>query len=294
MITSDNTLLDSRQNLHYISEHKRVFQVESFYPLDIFENFVQQAKDWGLECSCKIEKDKLYPARFNLFRNHPDFEQFNAVLNLFNQVEAKNGVQLDYRLLHQFLGNDFDPHKLTQILVGVDLRPELLASRLKLWFVMQEYPEKIEKAIALGTLAKEMSPLILESSLVVVGFDFFLNGCSTIEVYPRILKQELQVAVHLQQLLTQLLSPVALELLDKCWAFALGFSKANPETILYCPTPDPDNFIANLRNHLADKVHTYYQKQPIRGTIVAFRERELLAKKVENLNLYYQMTLGVI
>jgi LynF/TruF/PatF family peptide O-prenyltransferase len=292
MIADDNTLLLSDRNLHFINEHKRAFQIESVYALDQFECFVKEANDWGLECSCKINKDKLYPIRFNLFRNNPSFKQFDAALNFFRQVEAKDEVKLDYRLMEQFLGNDFDFTKISQILVGVDLRKELFASRLKVWFVIEDYLEKLEIAITLCEPSEELRAMIVCCSLVIVGFDFYLDGRTTIELYPRILRQELQ-EVSLQKRLAKVLSPSALQMLDNCWAFAFGFSKANPEIILYCPTPEPDSFIANLRNPLAALVHNYYQQQSVRGTIVAFRERELLSGAVENLNLYYQMSLGV-
>jgi LynF/TruF/PatF family peptide O-prenyltransferase len=292
MITDDNTLLLSDRNLHFINEHKREFQIESVYALDQFESFVKEAKDWGLECSCKIKKDKLYPIRFNLFRNNPSFKQFDAALNFFRSLEVRDEVKLDYRLMEQFLGNDFDPNKISQILVGVDLRKEVFDSRLKVWFVIQDYPEKLKIAIALCELSEELRAMVFCCSLVVVGFDFHLDGRSTIELYPRILRPELQ-EVSVQRGLAKVLSPSALQMLDNCWAFAFGFSKANPEIILYCPTPEPDSFIANLHNPLAELVHSYYQKQSVRGTIVAFRERELLSGAVENLNLYYQMSLGV-
>ncbi|GAB1537782.1 hypothetical protein NUACC21_04360 [Scytonema sp. NUACC21] len=292
MISNKHTLLDRNKNLDYIGEHKRAFQVESIYPLEIFERFVREATDWGLECSCKIEKDKVYPIRFNLFRNHPGCQQFNAALDFFRQVETRNDVKLDYQLMHLFLGNDFDLNKIAQILVGVDLRTELLASRLKLWFVIEDYPEKLETAFALCDLTEELRSLMLSTSLVVVGFDFYLDGRSIIELYPRILKKELQ-QVDVWKPLTKVLSPATLQLLDSSWAFMLGFSKANPETIVYCPTSDPDSFLAKLPNNLAQKVHAYYQKQPVRGTIIAFRERELLGGAIQNLNLYYQMSLGV-
>lgn len=292
MIT-ENTLLNNNENLKYISEHKRTFQIESLYPLNIFECFVQEAKDWGLECSCKIQNNKLYPARFNLFRNRPSLDEFDAVLNFFQQVEAKDDVKLDYRLMQRFLDGDFDTKKITQILVGVDLRREHLASRVKFWLVIQDYPEKRKTAIALGDTTEELRALIACTSLLVVGFDFFLDGRSTIELYLRILQDELKT-VEVSRLLAKFISAPTLRLLENSWAFALGFSKANPETVLYFPTLEPDSFIPNLQNQLANSVHDYYRKQPIKATIVAFRERELLAKAVQNLNLYYQMSLGVL
>ncbi len=293
MITEANISPYDNNNLIYVNEHKRIFQVESLYPLDIFEDFVQKAKGWGLECSCKVQNNKLYPARFNLFCNRPSVEEFDAVLNFFHQVEARNDVKLGYRLMQQFLGDDFECTKIKQILVGVDLRKELLASRVKFWLVIQDYPEKRETAIALSSTTEELRELISCTSLLVIGFDFFLNGSSTIELYPRILRDELE-KVKVRQLLAKFISPPALQLLENCWAFALGFSKANPETILYYPTSEPDSFIPHLQNKLANSVHDYYRKQPIKATIFAFRESELLAKSVQNLNLYYQMSQSIL
>ncbi|WP_414583116.1 LynF/TruF/PatF family peptide O-prenyltransferase [Scytonema sp. PCC 10023] len=290
MSTDNNASFDSDNNLYYIGEHKRAFKVEDVYPLDIFEHFVKQAKGWGLECSCKIGKNDLYPIRFNLFYAKPSSEEFNTILDFCRQVEARNDVQLNYQLMQEFLGDNFDFHKVVQILVGVDLRNELSASRLKVWFVIQNYPEKVEKAMALCEPPEELRALIAYLSLMVVGFDFYLDGRSSIELYPRIIQKELQ-EVDVQKQLSKILSPPALKLLDGCWAFGFGFSKANPETILYYPTPDPNSFIAGLHNHLADRVHAYYREKSVRATIVAFRESELLAGAVQNLSLYYQMSL---
>lgn len=289
MTTNNEFELDRNKNIHYIHEHKRAFQSTSLYPLDIFERFVEKAKGWGLECSCKIGENSLDSIRFNLFYNNPSSEQFSSAIDFFRQVEARDDVSLDHQSIQQFLGNDFDFNKIVQILVGVDLREQFAASRLKLWFVLQNYSEKLEKAIALCEPPEEIRLLVAHLNLVVVGFDLYLNGCSAIELYPRILQNDLENA-DLREQLKKIMSPSTLELLQG-WAFGFGYSKANPETILYYPPPAPNKFIASLNNPIANRVHAYYQEQPVKATIVAFRESELLTGAVKNLSLYYQMSL---
>ena len=46
---------NSEQNLRYFSEHKRVFDVENFYPLDSFENFLKTQKECNsIDCAIKV------------------------------------------------------------------------------------------------------------------------------------------------------------------------------------------------------------------------------------------------
>jgi LynF/TruF/PatF family peptide O-prenyltransferase len=287
---TNNTSLDSSKNLQYISEHKHVFKVESSCLLDSFEQFVEQAKGWGLECSCKIEKTVLYPSRFNLFYPKPNLEHLDAALNFLRQIEATYQVKLDDQAIDRFLDNDFDLQKVDQILVGVDLRPEFAASRLKIWFVLKDYPEKVEAAIHLCEMPEAARFLTAHLSIVVVGFDLFLGGRSIIELYPRILKNELQ-NLDVQTQLSNIFAPSTLERLNDCWAFGFGFSKANPEPILYYPTPTPNSFITSFKNPLVDRVHAHYREKNVLATIVAFRESEFLAGTIENLSLYFQMSL---
>lgn len=275
-------------NLRYINEHKRDFQAEdSIYPLELFENFVSQAEGWILECSCKIEKDKLSPIRFNLFRNQPTVEHYQAVREFFSQVAVRVGVKLDCTMLQQFVGANFDVSQIGQLGVGIDLRRELRESRLKLFFTFSDYPEKLASAIAICQPPKEFWELLIDNNLVV-GFDFFLDGRSAIEVYTTVSEDNLRRG-EVRERLAKVLSPVALKLLDSCSLLIVGFSKNNPENILYYQPRDPESFIAQLRNDLARRCHAYYQGQPLVRTLVGLREKQLLAGFIENVNLYYLM-----
>ncbi|HAX80154.1 MAG TPA: hypothetical protein DCY88_31040 [Cyanobacteria bacterium UBA11372] len=291
MITYENPLLNTHKNLYYINAHKSVFDVEYFYPLDLFESFVEKALGWWVECGVKIQKDKLYPARFSSAFNNTTAQQYKAVLDFFHQVEARVEVKLDYHLLQQFLGNKFDFTRVHQISMGVDLRRELSASRLKFWVTMDNnYPEKLETAISLCGDSETLRLLLLNNpNNITVGFDFYLDGRSAIEVYPTITLEDLQ-NLDVQARLAQVLSPSVWNLFDGCWALMIGISEANADKVLYYRTRNPNNIIASLRNDTANRVHAYYQTQPFHGAIIGLQEREIVAGSIQNINLYYHMT----
>lgn len=285
------TTISGDLNLSYIHKHKRMFDIEKgIYPLELFEDFVSQVEGWGLECSCKIEKDRIHPIRFNVYYNKPSLKQYQLAHSFLRQVESRADVKLDLKLLKAFVGDYFDFSKVGQILLGTDLRRELSSSRLKFWFVFSNYPEKIITAAILSGQKppKALQGLIFDNT-VIVGFDFFLDGRSAVELYSNITDQNLYEA-STQMQLKNFLSAPALQLVDNCQSLMFGFSNANPENILYYRTHDPDNFISRLHNDLASRVHASYQEEPVKGVIVGLREKEFLTGLVENINLYYQVS----
>lgn len=285
------TLLESSKKLYYIGIHKRVFEVENLYPLDVFENFVEHieriSEKCVLESSCKIDGDKLYAARFNIGFNLQNLEQLNAVYNLFRQVEARTDVRVNFSLIQQFFGNDFDFRKIIEFMVGVDLRQELAESKLKLWLTIKDYPEKLKKAIELnGGLDETIQALIVNNSLHL-GFDLSLKDTSEIELYPYIRKQEFQ-QINIQQRLAKVLSPQALQPLPACSRICVGLSKANTEKVVYYYLENLNDFLNYFTaNDTARRVHAYYREQPVKEMSVASPENELGAGTIQKMNLYY-------
>lgn len=288
MIVSNQNLNNVNHNIRYINEHKQAFDIEYFYPLDIFESFVEKIKDCAIECSCKLEQDKIYAARFNiLFRDNYQ-QQFNHVLNFFRKVEARADVKFDYGLIEQFLGNDFDFRKVSTIFTGIDLRNEFEDSRLKFWFIIKDYPEKVETAIAIHGDSQDLRALIVGNYLLV-GFDFCFNGRSDIKLYPEIKRHEFE-RVDVQLQLAKVLSTSALELLKYSSNFTVSLSRDKQEKTLNYHPLDPNNFIYNLRNDMAKRVHNFYINKPVNHVIVGFPEKELISGAITNLSLYYQMS----
>ncbi|WP_293123803.1 LynF/TruF/PatF family peptide O-prenyltransferase [Microcoleus sp. bin38.metabat.b11b12b14.051] len=290
-----NNILNSEAKLHAIGAHKNAFEIESLYPLDIFEQLVAKTGECGLEFSCKIERERLYPARFNLsFGQDRKFaDSFQQILSFFHQVAGRVGVTINYDLLQEFLGHNFDWSKVEGLQTGVDLRPEIPNSRLKLIFRIKDYPERLETAIALNRdCDTEEFRALLIYSVLVIGFDFFLDGRSEIELYPEIQRADFQ-RIDVQQRLLQVLSLPALQPLEASNVMMVGFSKANPDNkIVYYSLEDKNNFLNYFSaNDLTRKVHAFYQQQPVLKSMwIGLAERELSAGIIQNINLYYNQS----
>jgi LynF/TruF/PatF family peptide O-prenyltransferase len=110
-------LLESSKKNYYIGIHKQAFDVETFYPLDIWENFVEKieksAENCVLESGCKIDQDKLDPARFGIGFQLQNLSQLKVVYQFFQEVESRIDVQINYSLIQNFFGHDFDFSKMT-------------------------------------------------------------------------------------------------------------------------------------------------------------------------------------
>ncbi|QOV23248.1 LynF/TruF/PatF family peptide O-prenyltransferase [Anabaenopsis elenkinii] len=287
-MVSNQNLNNINHNIRYINEHKQAFDIEYFYPLDIFEDLAGQAQNWGIECSCKIDHDRFYPARFNFFPNKFTFKEVSLIFDLFRRVETRCDVKLDYRTINKFLGNNFDFSKVTKIVTGVDLRENFSASRLKFWFWIDNYSEKLETAISLVGDREDLRLLYVKNSWLV-GFDFYLNGKSTIELYPSMSKEELQ-RLDVKLKLSQVLSAPAFNVLDNFSSVLIGFTQENQDRLIYGYLISPNEFIDNLQNDIANKVNSFYRGKNVLNTMICFKEKELIAGSLDNFNLYYQMS----
>lgn len=296
MLTYKTALNHSEENLRYIGEHQRAFDIEPRYPLGLFEEFVRECP-WGcgVYCCANINQDTLEAARFSLsfdkvvldWRTFPS--SLNAALRFLRRIESRPEITFNYQLLNCFIGGDLDISRVKWLNVGVDARPDARDTRLKLYITIENYPEKAATAIALCGEQRDWQFLQVAKQLLI-GFDFFADGRTEIELYPTFLPEDL-ARLDVQQKLTALLPPKARPLLQRCTAFQLGISRANESDILYFNHPlDPDGFIDNLGNPLAKKVHGYYRHQPVKKLLVGIPEHEFFAWSIQQVKMYYRMT----
>ncbi|WP_334966934.1 LynF/TruF/PatF family peptide O-prenyltransferase [Nostoc sp.] len=276
----------------FIAAHEQAFEIENIYALDIFKSFVETVENiadgCSLEASCKVEVDRIYPARFFVEFNLKTTEQLQIVIDFFNQINTRIGVKVNYSLIDKFFGGDFDFSRLKEFLVGVDLRRELTESSVDLALTIENYPEKQELAIALNGKDLEADvQMLLVNNLLHIGFDCGFNGRSNIELYPYIKKQDWQ-QVDIQQQLRQVLSPAVLQHFPICKRVSVGLSQANSERKIYYYLENINDFLSYFPvNDIARRVHAYYQQQPVEEMAVALLESELEAETIQKINLYY-------
>ncbi len=275
------------QKLQFIRNHQQAFDVEPIYPLPLFEDFVMGVEgDCSLEVSCKIELDKLIASRFLLFFKDKAQQWQHQSLTFFSQVENRVGVQIDYSLLQQFLGSNFDFNKVTVLSAGIDLRNNLAESSLKMHIRIKDYPEKLNKALFLTSDSEDLIPV--RQFLSVVGFDFYFNGNSAIELYPEVQEEDF-AKPETQDLVWRHFPKFVLEPLKVTSLFGFGLSKANKNPVLYYHLKNRQDLTNYFRlNDTAQRVHSFYQNQDILPQMwVGTAQKELEKTRIENIRLYY-------
>ncbi|AFY37273.1 Methyltransferase type 11 [[Leptolyngbya] sp. PCC 7376] len=285
-----------KKNLRCFHEHKAAFNVENFYPLNEFETFLKSQEKCNMDCSCKIDSDKLHAGRFNLvYHNHlNDTKNFyialTDILNFFGKVESRAGIKLDYQPLQQFLGQDFNFKRLFRVLVGVDAKPEVSESRLKLFVWLRDYPEKVKAALDLyGDFSSkdEIRSLILNDNLLLE-FDFHFNNRTEVKLYPT-LHRENFLGSH-REILGNMLPAKALSLLEMCMQFQIGFSPSNKSNILYFYPFNSKHFLHFIGNEMVEKVQSYYRHQPLKKVAVCIPIAEFENYSINKINLYYSLS----
>ncbi|MDY7050780.1 MAG: DUF5838 family protein [Microcystis panniformis WG22] len=291
MIVADiqkNSLKEQR--LQFIRNHQQAFDVEPVYPLRLFEDFVMGVEgDCTLEASCKIELDKLIASRFMLFFKDKaqEWQKYLAQsLAFFQQVENRVGVQLDYSLLQRFLGDNFDFSKLEVLSAGIDLRTNLADSSVKMHIRIGDYPEKLATAFVLSDGVADSN--YLSGFVHLIGFDFYFNGKSAIEIYAEVTEDDFFKPEIINQV-WQHFPKSALKPLQASSLFFTGLSKANHNPVLYYHLKNKQDLANYFKlNDTAQRVHSFYQHQDILPNMwVATAQQELEKTRIENVRLYY-------
>lgn len=278
------------QKLQFIRNHQQAFDVEPIYPLPLFEDFVMSVEgDCSIEASCKIESDKLIASRFLLFfkdKAQQWQKYLYQSLAFFSQVETQVGVQIDYSLLQQFLGDNFDFSKLTVLSAGIDLRNNLSESSLKMHIRIEDYPEKLKTAFALSD--NTANSHYLGNFVSLIGFDYYFNGTSEIEIYAEVQEEDF-FKPEINNLVWQHFPKTALEPLKASSLFFTGLSKANNNPVLYYHLKNKQDLVNYFKlNDSAQRVHSFYQHQDILPQMwVGTAQKELEKTRIENIRLYY-------
>jgi|SRR6476469_8954415 len=291
MMTSDiQRLLLKDRRLQFIGSHRAAFEVGSLYPLEIFEKFVADFDGYcAIEASCKVELDKLIAGRFLIFFLEQFEEQLAKTLDFFRKVESRADVKISYNLLYNFLEKNFDFTKVKRLITGVDLRDNLADSSLKMHIVLENYPEKVDTALALDGNSSAVLRSIALQSVSLIGFDFYLDGRSEIEIYAQLTEEQFQEA-DTQAFLKQVFPPPVLQPLKATDTFIIGLSKANTQPVLYYHLKNKKEFLDYfVINDTAQKVHSFYQHQTHLDLWLGVTQQELQNSRIENIRLYYSM-----
>jgi LynF/TruF/PatF family peptide O-prenyltransferase len=258
---------DMSKNMSAVRFHTHTFDVPDSPWLRHFESLVTIAERATIEASCKVANGRRHACRFNLFFHENTKNGYALIRDFLARGAADTHGHLDTRQLEAFVGDDLDFARVSKVVTGVDLRASPGDSRLKIWFVLQDYPERVERALRFRQTDARLRRLIVHDGFLV-GFDFHLDGRSSVKLYPYLRDQDLTNV-------DGVLSDAAMQAMRQCSMTHVYFSHHDPVVFQFHPH-DPDAFVrAYLDADLYASVHSIYQGRRLLDMVVSLREGDL-------------------
>ena len=124
----------TNKHLNYLVYIKTVSLI-NFFDFDpiLFEDLLKSSNDYYLECSCKIENNKVYPTRFNIFYDYKNHvKNINLIFSFFKKISKYPAITINYNLIKKIFDKKFDLNKTERVITGLDLRDNLDDSRIKM------------------------------------------------------------------------------------------------------------------------------------------------------------------
>jgi LynF/TruF/PatF family peptide O-prenyltransferase len=290
------------QRLKFIHDHQNAFDVDSTFLLSMFEKTVIEIDEpCGIEPSCKVEGDQLFAGRFAVRGEiRGNWRKIVAqALGFLDKIESRVDFKINRELLQKFLAVHIGSNKIVANTVGVDLRPSIEQSSVKIHIHIdqdQDAEELARTAINLdgGHYSPELTQVLLRDT-TLIGFDFFLNGHNEVELYPSCPGGKYELSGNWGRTLCAYVqknfSKEVISLFNVSDIFMAGFSKANIEPVLYFAffnIKDIPKYF--LFNSLGDRIYNFCQSQDddISGYYcIGVNERDLIGNRLENFRFYY-------
>ncbi|MFH1453197.1 MAG: LynF/TruF/PatF family peptide O-prenyltransferase [Armatimonadota bacterium] len=289
-LNADGWIMDCL-NIEKYKYHKNLFGIKETPYIKLFEEFICSSNDFFIECSLKINKNKVHPLRINVYYwNKNDVkENFDKILRFFEKMGKLPDVSINSGFYDKIIDKDMNFNKVLGVAVGIDFRQDSALSRVKLWTGFKDYPEKEQQVLSLHGFNKDIKNILtlFDSDMFSFGFDFYFNGKSRIKIYPHI--QESLKSMALRERLRAYFHESVYDLLDNSCRIHLSFDGADYKKIIhFFPHPySYTDFIRKLNFKQLEKLHEQIYKKYNKYRIIAVAEDEIISGKITNAGLYY-------
>jgi LynF/TruF/PatF family peptide O-prenyltransferase len=281
--------------------HQEAFDVEPVFPIPLFEEAVLEIEgSCGVEPMCHVQGDQLFAVDFQVSNEeHTWPSSWSNAVKFLDRVESKVGIRLNRGLLDRFVAEHMGSHKILNNTIGIDLRPKLEHSCIKIYIhiELEEDPEELVRtAIKLdgGSYSVEMLQVLLKSS-IIIGFNIFLNGYTNVEFWAASLGEQYKTSKfdrgkYLKYYIQKNLSPKVNLIFGNSTLLAVIFSKEkNVEPLLVFHYEELKDIQKNFSfNSLGERIYNFCQSQDcITYGGVYVTERELEKDRLENFSIFY-------
>ncbi len=244
-----------------------------------FLDLLKASPEAHLECSCKIVGDMVHPLRLNLWYKHNGESGLNPKIATFLENYAQ-AFQLNFSFYQQLVGLNFQYDKVKCTALGIDIRTQSNASRVKLWHIIEHYPEKEAMALDFPEISPIARSLKIQPDLLF-GFDFGLDGRTAVKVYPTLNISQIQQS---RSLLNILFGVRTLALLEQCEWVNFGFTTKETGLSLHLLPQDPEMFIDNFHHPILSDAYRLSGAQKV---IISLDQAEAESGCYSSFNLYY-------
>lgn len=261
---------------------KRALSMPSGPVLDAFESLLTAPRR-NLEISAQLQREVVHRTRMALIFDQDHASRLEEIVGFLRTISAMSGVQLDLSILKR-VTQGLDLGRVTLTACGVDLRERAEDSRVKVWIVVVDQPAKINDILEAHGHDADLLQLV-PGNVLLTGVDLTLRGQTRLKIYPKYREDELE-NIAVQARLARVLSPAALELMLLGKRANICFEADRSRTIHVQPR-DPDSFLRKLNHPRISQLAAEHAALGLDLNVVSVRERELVAGKIEDANLYW-------
>lgn len=267
--------------------HKKKFNIKDNIYLKLFEDTLNASSNYYLDCSVKIQNNKLNATRFNIwYRGEEHIKNINLIFNFFKKISAYPKVNIDYSLIKKIFDREFYIKKIEQPIMGVDFRDNLNDSRIKIWFKTKDYPEKMRQVLSIHGYNKDVLDLIMNNRFLF-GFDFYFDGRTRLKIYPTFNEEELHNEDILKKL-KNLFSDKVFSLIKECHMLDIFFKDEDFNKILHFHPNNMETFINKLENRKVENISGILKNINFStDQVISLDENETNKNKIENISFYY-------
>lgn len=276
--------------------HKKEFGIHTNAFFSIVEEFLSRAPCSLLECSIKISPESVHPKRIRFGYGQADIQEgLHEIFQFLERISTYRNVDLDRTLLDKVVDGGLDVSKVVAAGVGLDYRQRARSSKVKSYFMVRDYPEKVDQILSLQPPVDCIRDYLIHD-VFMFGIDMHFDGRTGVEIYSFFDRKDLRDP----DLIDRLRLRKAIDgLIEECNVLHISFDRRG-KRILHVHPIRPTRFIRLIGNRRLSLVYSSVQilmyllsrsPKPDSFSInLALAEEEMASRNLRHINLQYAIT----
>lgn len=276
--------------------HKKEFRLEDNRFLRLFGKLLSEPPCSILECSTKISSKDIHAGRLRLGYEQKHVRQgWDAVYHFLHKIEELDNVLLNRRVLYRIVDKRFDLSRTVAVGIGLDCRNNSNDSKVKCYFMVKEYPEKVDQVLSLHMPVEDIGAYLIHDEFMF-GIDMYFDGRTDVEIYPFFDPQDFMDAALMDKLR---LRDVVSRLLGECNLLHVSFDSCRKRLLHFHPQ-SPTKFVRLIANRQLSLLYSSVQiltfllarsskTRPLCVNL-CLEEEEIVSENIQNVGLQYGLT----